>query len=689
MLAQGTSRVAVPDSGGVSHQLGEVTVKRKRPIVRVTNDGGLVYDGRQLAKGAPASNVWELLDEVPGVKRGEQGPSIVGAAATTVLINGHQRHVSLGDLKDMLEAIPPSQVKRVEVYYNSPPQFGVSGSSVNIVMDERRSKRLTLGGNGYLAMLHGQKYYQRWGLNLSLAGEKWEAEAGFAMGGTEKYYDNTLNSLHVLTNQITHVSISSHRDSGNSARQFKLKFNGDLGPTDKLYVFYVYKPEKPHLRIGSDTSLDGGEPVSDVTTQATSKGTHMGNVEYRHKDLVVGADYVAFDATRHQTIDRAGTTSYQLRSESRQKARHGNLYLNATAKVGGDKLTYGISSDWWKADNRYRNTWSDGTPKADESTESKQREYAVGAYAGLTHKFGERGTLSATLQVQYFRSTLEHDGEKSTLWNTAYLYPNITYTHVLAPLRKLVVSFNTHRYYPTYSQTSASRTYIDTYRYSYGDPSLKPYTIYEAHANHIVNNRYVMGLYASMQPRRLEQVFYLKPDRLEGCYEWVNTDRSNQFGLLGIVPVQWSGRFSTKLTAKAYYANKKGRVEDVTFNGHRLVAQVTMANNLAIDKGKTLVAQLSADYHTRELLPLCTTTQRLDVGLALTWSPKNTGLYVSLGAYDLLGLTDEEYSVSTGRQHYVLTTTFDSRHVNLTVRYTLKGYKAGKERKIDTSRMGL
>lgn len=679
-------RIVLVDMG---KRLAEVVVKKHRPIVHVNADGGLVYDGKRLAKEGMASNAWDLLEEVPGVVGDGVKPLVVDAITTTVLINGHKHYVNESDLKDILGTTPPSQVKRVEVFYNAPPQYGVNGSCINVVMDERRGKKPSWGANGYLAMLQGRKNHQRGGVNVNAFGEKWEAEVGFAMGNTSKIYTTRLVSNHEIDGQTTRLAINSRRPSWDLAKQLKLKFNYDFSKDDKLSFFYVVKPDKPSFDISSEFNADATSTHKEQSGQEGDKCTHTANLEYHHKDMELGTDYVFFKVDRLQYLNRPDETDYHMQGATGQKACHGNLYLNNSHKLGTNKLSYGLSAEWQKADNYYRNTWSDGAPIDDTSADSKQREWTLGGFAGWTQKFGKTGTLTANLKTQYFRSEIERDGKKQTLWNALYFFPNLTYTHVLSPVHKLILSFSSQRTYPTYAQTSTTRIYADTYIYQDANPALKPYTTYEANLNCILNNRYILGLYAIMQPKRIEQAIYQDPEQMEARYVYINMAASDWMGIRATIPIQWAPRLNTKVTCKAYYNHKKGALEEFSIVRHFLGAQVIMATNATLNKAKTLTFQLVANFRTKEAHVLGDLAPRLGLGANLSWTPKGTGLSVVLKASDLLDNSTYDENVHWGRLNYKLWLNSDTRIVNLTVRYNLKDYKQKQERKIDTSRMGL
>lgn len=80
------------DSSKIAKQqhLQDVEVKAYRPLMKVKEDGGMIYDAEQLAKNRPVANAFDLLEEIPGVLKEEDVVNIAGSASTTIIINGRR-----------------------------------------------------------------------------------------------------------------------------------------------------------------------------------------------------------------------------------------------------------------------------------------------------------------------------------------------------------------------------------------------------------------------------------------------------------------------------------------------------------------------------------------------------------------------------------------------------------------------
>ena len=120
--------------------LDEVVVKGETPLMTM-KDNVLTYNTSQILAKRNITNGHELLKELPSVMslNGED-INLVGAKTTTVFISGKRKQMTL----DYLKSLPADQIEKVEVIYNAPPEWHVSGAVLNVVL--KKNDRYTLNG---------------------------------------------------------------------------------------------------------------------------------------------------------------------------------------------------------------------------------------------------------------------------------------------------------------------------------------------------------------------------------------------------------------------------------------------------------------------------------------------------------------------------------------------------------------
>lgn len=121
----GNGTILINDS--ITLNLPEVFVKAERPLVKMAN-GKLQYDIPNLIKSKPVDNAFDILGELPGVGKSGDNITLLGTSETTIIINGRKSSMTAEQLTDMLKSTPSNKVKKVEVMYSTPPQYGVRGA---------------------------------------------------------------------------------------------------------------------------------------------------------------------------------------------------------------------------------------------------------------------------------------------------------------------------------------------------------------------------------------------------------------------------------------------------------------------------------------------------------------------------------------------------------------------------------
>ena len=131
----GTARAQQSDSlrmDSIIHALPEVMVKGERPVVKVEGSA-LVYDLPRLVENKAIDNVYDALQQLPGVVK-MNGALQLGALPVTVILDGKVTTMTTEQLTTVLQSLPPSRVRRVEVMYNAPARMQVRGAVINVVL---------------------------------------------------------------------------------------------------------------------------------------------------------------------------------------------------------------------------------------------------------------------------------------------------------------------------------------------------------------------------------------------------------------------------------------------------------------------------------------------------------------------------------------------------------------------------
>lgn len=669
-------------------QLDAVVVKAERPLVKVKTDGGMLYEASQLAKNKPIANAYDLLDEIPGVVKGEESVGIIGVDKTTVIINGRKRQMSQAEMVSYLSAMSQAQVKSIEVYYDAPPQFGVKGGVINIQLQQKRSEKLSANGSVFTSLYQGSKYFQTGGFNLNLFQKKWMWDNGFSLGNLRANKKLVLYSQHTIDGTLYDVENCTKRYVRSDAFKITSRFNYDLSKNSKLELSYVYRDDSPDYDAYSPLSIDG-KLVSDAMSQfGHSKHSHTFEANLTGKSWNVGGNFVLFKENGSQDMSDAEGKSPVLSSLASQDTKAGEVYANHTLKLGKGQLRYGLDLEWTRSANSYSNHWIANIDKPDEGKDNVLREQIYDGFVGWVQKLS-KFNFSANMTVNYYKSTLEQGGEKATQWDGFVFLPNLSATYKASKMNSWVFSFSADRIYPSFSLTSGRKAYYNTYQYDEYNPEIKPYYTYNFHLNYVMRNKYIVGLYSTLTPHRYGQVMYQDHDVLEAGSLYFSYDRNSSYGLMVVVPHNWSSKFVSRLTAYGSCHQLKGTFRDITFDRDKLVGKVVLKNDAVLDKRKTLSLQLLASYNTAFISDYADMAAQFNSSLAMAWNPYKTNWSFVLKATDLFDTMHPKRTVNWGLQHYTYKQYNDTRRLNLTIRYSFKGYKNKQLKEVDISRMGL
>lgn len=685
------------DSSKVSkqHHLQDVEVKAYRPLMKVGEDGGMIYDAEQLAKNRPVANAYDLLEEIPGVIREEDLVTIVGSASTTIVINGRKQRMSLSELCNLLGTMSPAQVKTIEVYHVAPPQYGAKGGLINIILHKKRSEKLRNSGNLWTSLYQGRKYYQTGGADWNLFQKKWMLEAGFSLGFREGQKRNELSSHHLLGDNAYDLRNVEKRYSHSSAYKFTTRFNYDFSKNQNIEVYYIYRHDKPKYTSLSPLWQDDELLSQSVSDFSGKKHSHILQVDYSYKKWKIGGNYVNFLEDNKQDMENGMTAETArlldngiLASLANQKIHSGSVYVNHSLSIGKTTFHYGIDLSYYYVDNSYSNIWANSPSHVNETNHNKQKEQDYQAFVSWTQKIG-KVSLSANLLMNYYYARLENNGKTSTLWNKFYFLPSLSANYKINDHQRLMLAFSTNNVYPNYAMTNGRKAYYNEYMYIGGNVNIQPYMQYDIHLDYVFNNRYIFGVFSTLEPKRFVQMFYQSPKKLVAGHEYFNMDKNNLYGLKAVATQPWSKRWTTKMTAFAYYRHSTGCFNDLSFDKERITGRFVLINNVVLDKRKTFSAQLMAAYTTPTLAAYAKDASIFNSSLSLTWNPYKTHWQFILRATDLLDSNRSKRHVDYESQHFSYEMMKDLRMLNLTLRYSFNGYRQKKQQEVDTSRMGL
>lgn len=693
MLAQkqtGNETILVNDS--ITLNLPEVFVKAERPLVKMT-DGKLQYDIPNLMKSKPVDNAFDILGELPGVGKSGDNISLLGTSETTIIINGRKSSMTPEQLADMLKATPSSKVKKIEVMYSTPPQYGVRGASINVVIENDRSLADILKGEISLTGKQAWYFSPTALMNLSYTGKKYAADLSYS---ANYRHGRSTEDMHTEpTVNGTKYDILQKNWSENKGISHNLRgaFEYDFSNKDKLSASYTgkYVQDKPVSLRGGQTDFKGIETVNTASRTTGPSFLHSTRIDYNgHKNLNAGIDYTLYkDKSLQDLVNNFEDSNDQdRRNESKQKSQRANIYINHFVVVGeGWKISYGAEASLSGTTNE-ASALLNNEKESEGTFYMKQKEHSAGIFGGFSRSFGKKFTLNASLAVRYYKASVDSAGKKGTLWDQADLFPSLSAVYRINRSNMLQFSLSSNRKYPSYWATTPNTYYMNIYSVIKGNPQLKPELNYSMQLTYVIKNKYVLGAFANFQPDKIQQMSYQQPDRLQSVFHSINLDTHTMYGLMAVVPFRAGEVLSSRLTLMGFSIHDKGTLVDINFDRKKLFGRAMLTNTIFLTRDKNLSLDISGDYSSPAIQGIYDIDPLYSLDAALVWTLPKKRLRLTLKGSDLLNSQKPLTHIDEQRQKSRMELFQDIRSVSLTLRYSFGGYKEKKVKSVDTSRFG-
>lgn len=667
--------------------LEAASVKASFPYIKIQENGALAYDIVELRKNRPVNSALDLLEEIPSIEKNNGRYSIVGTSVTSIILNGRRVNMSAEQIMTLLSTTPPSNVKSIEVFYNTPPQYGVKGGSLNIVLNKPRTDDVQFQGSIFGSLSKSHHYRSSGGINLTISDKNWSVDLAYSITEAKQITDLELATKHTIKDDVFDISFKNSIHPDNRDHFISANLSYEYKNKDQLSLFYSGKFNHFEQSSHSDFILNGVENIESSNNQQGDGNLHIVNSEYRHNSWVTGGDFTHYEKRVDQRlINHQGDKETSSVSESQQIVNRLNLYTNNSNKFGTGTLYYGMDF-MYSHTNNSQYFISDDLQDNDDF-ETKQIEKNLDLFIGWRQRI-KQGTIDLSLSSQYAISEVESKGGREKLWNNFYLFPSLTFSKIIKQGRTLQIALSSSKDYPGYNQTTPMRYYMNSYCLVEGNPSLKPSLTYQLNTNFIINNRFIIGLFGTINPNRIMQMLYQDENELTAIYKYINLQQNNRIGLMGVVPVKWNNVFNSRFVANFFWIHQQGKIEDISFNRGVISGRITLTNNVILNNNKNLALQVGGWYQLPVIQGIYDLKNLFNVFTSLTWSPQKGRWNIVLKADDIFNTDQRRIRVLIGSQNYSMNIFPDSRTVSLSVRYTFGGYKAKESKKIDVSRMGL
>ncbi len=676
------------DSVARHYRLEEVTVTARPKLIRLER-GRLQVDLPALVANHGVTTIYEALAYMPGMYRSDDVVKLSGANAFSFLLNGKTNGMPQEQIVALLKTMPLERLARTELMYAAPPETGVKGAAVNIILKEMSPKTEPfIQGMASLGL-----GYERWlnanaGLNLYIHRKQWQWECNLEakpwnrhrMGedqemrhtlftGHRRHFEQQDRSIG-STPQVTLYTASSYRP--NDADSWRLRYYGDV--------------HRSHTSHQSSFQTDGSLALPSETDFNSRHRLHYVGLDWERKNVLEAALY--YTAARHnKQSEMTVTESVFGFTDSRNEAilsvnTLGGKISRSPIPLGQVHLRYGVSGQWSRLVTRSELiTGSASTPFEQTTT-----ELTGGVWSGVTWQPAPEWSVDASLAMEYYRLTHSDQSKHVPHWD---LLPGLTAQWHANADNIVVLSVQSGRNYPNYDYMNASMDYLGPYAVILGNPQLKPARYYNVAMQYIFNRRHTLTAFMNHTRNDMRQMPYQRGDIWQTQFQYVNFDYTRYSGLQLNTPIRPTALPTLGITPNLMVSWEEQRFShfheiDLTTRG--LFAFASVAVDYALPVLPTLQWHLDASAHSRARQGLFVIHPSGIISAGVTYSWAGGRAKLNLRVDDILGTSGKYMEVREGRQWSNMRVLPYKPHFALRFTYSLGGSQRHSTNDLDLHR---
>lgn len=666
--------------------LPEVMVSGERPVVKVRGSA-LVYDVSRLPGTATADNAYDVLKVLPGVTE-MSGQLTLGGQAVTVIIDGQVTNLSQEQLAQVLKSMSKDRVGDVEVMYNAPARYQVSGGCINININLRHDtggqQRLT----GEVFCSYDQSHHAAFQERASVvySGKKLSADIMYSHDHGDSFSTTEITSHHALDDGSVHDIQSLERTLA-TGHNHKLRLSAAYSFSDDHRLSLSYYGN--HATTDNSQRITGS--INGRNDLDSKPWLHDITLDYKLPfGTNVGAEYTYYSNPGTQNLSSILTDRrLDYLVNSRQRLSIWRVYARQEhALKNGWGLNYGASYTSSR-DNSFQEynqsepadgSLTGGQTSLPESHSTVKRENIVNLYAGFSKNFGNKVIIDASVAAEYYNTAV---------WNEWNWLPTLNVTYLPAEGHVLQFGVSSSTSYPEYWAVQDFITYSNGgYDEIVGNPALKPSHEYSASLTYVLKNKYVFQGWFTYTDDHFMQTLYQRGDELTETFRWVNFDFQQQAGLMATAPIKAGWWYSGSLTAMGIWMrHKDSDFYDIPFDRRKLLGIFSLRNDFHVSSNPEITVSLNGQVQTAAIqgnydLPAA---GRVDAAVQMKFL-KNKRATLKLYCADIFETSQVDPYISFKGQCFSMDLS-SFRHVGMTFSYAFGSYKEKEHKAVDTSRL--
>ena len=656
-----------------TYNIKGIQVNGERIIVKAEN-GHLTYGIPQLLEILPAENAYDALTRIPGVMDNGDGLTFTGRSVT-LIINGKPTTMSAEQVMERLKQMPASQLAKAEVLPSAPAKYHVRGMAINVI-----TKDYT-GTNQLLGQLQGFYRQNKYGFgqakgNLICQHGKFGLDASYAFGYGDAYGKTEHEAHHPLGDQRVDYSDKTVRKSSNLSHNYRIGMDYAITKNSQLSLAYT----------GKWLSSDATNTSTGVETavQKSTLHNYLHNVDANYSTpfgLQLSASYTNYQHPRTQHLDsKLYNETRNLTAESRQRISKWFLIADQTHELSNDwELNYGIEAQFTSNDSFQETLDVNGNELPDATSHANYDERILNIYAGFSKHFSDAFSLEASVAAENYHATK---------WNDWRIYPSLGVMWNINENNLLNFSLSSETVYPTYWSTMSNIFYSSAYSEIWGNPDLRPSSVYKFDLMWQLRQRYTFGTFVSLQPDYFVQMPYQPSDRMAVIMKETNFNYSNLSGIYASIRFNAGQWLNGTINVTGLYKHEKSdQFFDLPFNRHNLSFILGGQIGAKLSSRHNVMLMLNPFFQSGTIQGVYDIDPFFRLNTSLRWTSHNSKWSVIAAGNNITNSVVHTHSL-LANQDFSLCVWSEVPNASLTVIYRIGKYKEKKTKAIDTSRMG-
>lgn len=648
-----------------SYQLGEVTVKRKKPMQHLSK-GGIVTT----VKGSVlsiAGNAVDVIGQLPGVRIEDEQISILGKGYPNFYINGRK----LNDLSE-LSRLSSNEIESIEVLNNPGARYSAETKSVILIKTIRKNGE-GLSGNVQSVSRFAHSFSQSGNMALNYRHNNVDIFGSLALDHSKRYQKQD-NSTHIdFNNEVYDLKSAMTIFPVNTSYIANVGFNWQVDKYNTLGLKYEFQgiPNGSSSWNQQEKVFLNGEWQDEIAYHTHWKRKtmpqnlinvyYLGNINHwsfsLNNDFYYSKNTVNQDMKEDSSTDNGENTINSL-NHVRNKMIATKGVVGYTLQKSKTELGYEYTYT-----DRIDNFLNYGILLPNSYNHIKEGNFALFLSTNITlGKYEISGGVRFEHTVSDYYQNNQIVKEQSRKYSN--FFPTIDFSF---PIKRanFSLSYTAKTRRPLYNQLSSNIQYDDRFTYEQGNPMLQSEINHDITFAGIYKWLYFSASYQYVKNAIVGIVESYSENEPINLMTFVNYKHISKYSsVLSLSPTisKWSPRLILNFMGQDLKINAMGKSQ--LMNNPLLFFY--FYNNVKICKGMTLNGDIMG--HTSGDMDVVSLKPSWQINIGITKTTKNW--FFQLNATDLFK-TARNSMITYGSQMVLDKWNYsDSQAVRFTVRYS-------------------